>query len=47
MIEFAECNSEYFPKEEPVVLHIDVKNVPTLHLKIFEINTENYYRKTM
>ena len=36
-----------FLQEEEVTLWVDLKNVPTLFVKIFEINTENYYRQTM
>ena len=47
LIEFCESNTEYFAKEDAVCLHVDLKNVPTLHIKIFEFNTENYYRKNL
>ena len=34
-----------FGADEPVALEVDVKNVETLLVKVFEINTFNYYRE--
>ena len=31
--------------DEPVTLDLDVKNVRTLIVKVFEINARNYYRQ--
>lgn len=38
-------NKRHFRWDEPVVLDVDVKNVPALIVKVFEVNTEAYYRK--
>lgn len=40
-------NQDKFRVDEPVYLWLDVKNVSTLHCKVFEFNTLTYYRKTM
>lgn len=36
-------NKERFAVDEDVELDLDIKNIQTLFIKIFEINTENYY----
>jgi hypothetical protein len=33
--------------DELVELHLEIKNVQTLHCKVFEFNTLTYYRKTL
>ncbi len=43
-IDFADVNKTSFAADEPVKLELFAKNVPTLIIKIFEINTKNYYR---
>ncbi|HTN75370.1 MAG TPA: hypothetical protein VL096_08990, partial [Pirellulaceae bacterium] len=43
-IDFAYSNETNFTAEEPVQLELSVKNVSTLIVKVFEINTKNYYR---
>ncbi len=43
-IDFAIDNPETFRAGEPVTLGVDVKNVETLVVKVFEINTLNFYR---
>jgi hypothetical protein len=44
-IEFAYTNKEIFGVEEhPVALDLHVRNVKTLLLKVYEINTASYYR---
>jgi len=43
-IDFAATNKTDFAVDEPVQLDLFVKNVPTLLVKIFEINTLNFYR---
>ncbi|MBI5538354.1 MAG: hypothetical protein HY898_36865 [Deltaproteobacteria bacterium] len=42
-IEFAATMKERFRAEEPVRIDLLVKNVPTLVIKVFEINALNYY----
>ena len=44
-IDFDSTNKTHFKANEPVQLHLLVKNVPTLIIKIYEINTSNYYRE--
>jgi len=43
-LDFLPTNSKRFHPSELVELELDVKNVPTLIVKVFEINTINYYR---
>lgn len=43
-IDFAFTNKTAFAADEPVILDLFVKNVPTLLVKVFEINTSNFYR---
>eukprot|EP00826_Nyctotherus_ovalis_P042781 TRINITY_DN4453_c0_g1_i3.p1 TRINITY_DN4453_c0_g1~~TRINITY_DN4453_c0_g1_i3.p1 ORF type:complete len:653 (+),score=206.47 TRINITY_DN4453_c0_g1_i3:240-2198(+) len=40
-------NKECFKTDDPISLKVEIKNVPKLLIKVFEINLENYYRKTM
>lgn len=43
-IDFAFTNPTWFAASEPVRLDVHLKNVSTLVIKVFEINTVNYYR---
>jgi hypothetical protein len=43
-IDFAHTNAETFGPEEAVSLDVEVKNVKTLIVKVFEINARNYYQ---
>ena len=43
-IDFAYTNKNDFAADEPVKLDLFVKNVPTLLVKVFEVNTQNFYR---
>jgi hypothetical protein len=43
-IDFAATNKTDFAADEPVSLDLYVKNVPSMLVKIFEINTLNFYR---
>jgi hypothetical protein len=45
-IDFAETNPALFGADEAVKLAAWVKNVPALLVKVYEINTFNYYRET-
>ena len=45
VMELLTSNNEFFKPEERVKIHTELKNVPTLHIKIFEINSLNYYKK--
>ncbi len=44
-IEFLSTNPEFFDVSDEVELELYVKNVDNLIVKVFEINTTNYYRK--
>ena len=44
-IDFAFTNATSFAPDEPVRLDLHTKNVGTLIVKVFEINTGNYYRQ--
>jgi hypothetical protein len=46
-LDFAFTNKTDLPAGEPVALDLDVKNVETLIVKVFEINTKNYYRQNL
>jgi hypothetical protein len=43
-IDFAPTNPRFFAADEPVVLDLFVKNVPTLIVKVYRINALNYYK---
>jgi hypothetical protein len=47
IIRFLENNQELFRVEDEVQLKLEIKNVQTLYIKIFEFNTETYYKKTL
>jgi hypothetical protein len=44
---FLPNNREKFEPHELVELKLDIKNVGNVHARIFEFNTETYYRKNM
>ncbi len=46
-IDFVPTNKTLFDANEPVALNLHVKNVGTLIVKVFEINTKNYYRDAL
>ena len=46
-LDFAFTNQPLFAADEPVSLDLYVKNVGTLIVKVFEINTRNYYRENL
>ncbi|QTA85345.1 hypothetical protein [Desulfonema magnum] len=43
-LDFLPVNKPFFATDEPVTLDLYVKNVKTLLVKIFELNTFNYYQ---
>ncbi|MGC4004300.1 MAG: hypothetical protein QM811_14750 [Pirellulales bacterium] len=43
-LDFLPTNKTRFRADEPVKLQVDVKNVESLIVKVFEINTQNFYR---
>jgi hypothetical protein len=44
-LDFAETNKQRFAADDPVSLDLFVKNVRTLIVKVYEINTGNFYRQ--
>ncbi|MCE9603500.1 MAG: hypothetical protein K8U03_01205 [Planctomycetia bacterium] len=46
-IDFAFTNATEFSTDDPVRLDLHVKNVGTLIVKVFELNTRNYYRSNL
>ena len=46
-IDLCPHNKDIFKLGEEVELYVYLKNIPTLFIKVFEINTENYYKKNM
>ena len=44
-LDFAPTNPKFIAADGPVSLDLDVKNVSTLIVRVFEINTKNYYRE--
>ena len=44
-LDFAASNDEYFGVDDSVELELFTKNVDKLIVKVFEINTRNFYRK--
>lgn len=45
MIELCSFNRESFRPDETIKLAVDLKNVPTLYVKVFEFNSLNYFKK--
>ncbi len=45
-IAFAPTNPAQYDAHEPVRIAVDVKNVQTLIVKVYEVNTINYYRES-
>lgn len=45
ILQFLPSNQEHFKPEELVKMRLAIKNVPELLLRVFEINTQNYYRE--
>jgi hypothetical protein len=44
-IDFAHGSKRFYAPDEPVALDVSLKNVPTLIVKVFEINTLNFHRE--
>lgn len=47
MIKFKSSNKTQFEVAEAVSIKLKVKNVPELVIKVFEFNTETYYKKNL
>lgn len=45
LIEICHYNKKHFKKYENVEIFVNIKNISSLTIKIFEINAENYYKK--
>ncbi len=46
-IDFAPTNRAHFSADDAVSLNLEIKNVSTLIVKVYEINTRNYYRENL
>lgn len=46
-LEFSKANKEIFEIQEEVSLEVIIKNIKNLHVKVFEFNTETYYKKNL
>ncbi len=46
-LDFAFTNKTEFAADDLVSLDLDIKNVDTLIVKVFEVNTQNYYREKL
>lgn len=42
-LSYAPSNPKHVKPADPVVLQLDIKNVPSLLVKVYEINTRTYY----
>lgn len=47
MLRFMKTNQEKFRVEESVHLNVELKNISKLTIKVFEFNTETYYKKNL
>jgi hypothetical protein len=47
LLDFKECNKETFTVADSVDLHLLIRNVEELHLKVFEFNSVTYYLKNL
>ena len=47
LIILLEYNISYFKKRENAKQVVDIKNISTFHVKIFELNSKNDYRKSL
>ncbi len=45
LVRFLESNPEKFKIKQDVTLNLELKNVGVLYIKLFEFNTETYYKK--
>lgn len=43
-LDFAPSNKTEFAVDEPIRMEVDVKNAPSLLVKVYEINTRHFYR---
>ncbi len=45
ILSFSPSNKEFFRSDEPVSILLDIKNIKNLIIRVFELNTFNYYAK--
>ncbi len=45
ILSFPATNKEFFRADEPVIIRLDIKNIRNLIIRVFELNTFNYYMK--
>ncbi len=45
MISICKFNKEFFTNKEEIKLYVEIKNIPNMTIKIFELSTEDYYLK--
>jgi len=46
-LEFDETNKKMFGVDEEVTLEVNLKNIQQLYVRVFEFNTETYYKKNL
>jgi len=46
-IQLCHYNKTSFKVDEEIKVFVDVKNIQKMQVKVFEINTDNYFRKNM
>ena len=47
LITICQYNKDFFEKNEDVAIFVEIKNVPQLKVKIFELILENFYVKNL
>jgi len=47
ILKFSPQNTKYFGVNDTISLKVELKNVPTLIIKVFEINTFSYFKKKL
>jgi len=47
VLEFTESNKKVFQVDEQVTLEVSLKNIQQLYVRVFEFNTETYYKKNL
>lgn len=45
LIKIIHNNSQIFYDHEEIKIKVQLKNIPSLIVKLFEVNTQNYYKK--
>ena len=47
VLEFTEINKKVFKVDEEVQLQVKLQNIQKLYVRVFEFNTETYYKKNL